>query len=317
MLDKSAGSLHKLHWLLVAYLHLACWPAPFLQASRVSPLSFKCLSIYLFFVTTHSHLNLSHNSSISLAAPILFHLPDTAVSHFQARGAPLVEPSKTTMLTELLGRLKRKERKKDPAAAVHSATWSSTASSNVSLVKSSKVLFHANPSGKLRPLANDANRVGDVDGLSPSNLSRTSSRVQSPGLTNLWERANETLQNDPDSEKRELAQTYAEILALELAGPEAGPMDTHPARLKQEPVAERLNARVEMLSHEQLSISIGSRELDIEPLLRNVSKHIVAARDLISSAAGADPHAALACAGGLVILTVSYGHPDIMKPNLN
>ncbi|KAK1703408.1 hypothetical protein BDP67DRAFT_451374, partial [Colletotrichum lupini] len=58
-----------------------------------------------------------------------------------------------------------------------------------------------------------------------------------------------------------------------------------------------------MLSHEQLSISVGSRELDIEPLLRNVSKHIVAARDLISSAAGADPHAALACAGGLVILT--------------
>ncbi|KAI3558850.1 hypothetical protein CABS03_11384 [Colletotrichum abscissum] len=207
------------------------------------------------------------------------------------------------MLTELLGRLKRNGRKKDPAAAVHSATWSSTTSSNVSLVKSSKPLSHANPSGKLRPPANDANRVGDIGGLPPTNLSVTPSRLQRPGLTNLWERANETLRNDPDSEKRELAQSYAEILASELAGPESGPLDTDPAHLKQEIVAERLNARVEMLSHEQLSISVGSRELDIEPLLRNVSKHIVAARDLISSAAGADPHAALACAGGLVILT--------------
>ncbi|KAL0767046.1 hypothetical protein CaCOL14_010617 [Colletotrichum acutatum] len=151
-----------------------------------------------------------------------------------------------------------------------------------------------------------------IGGLPPSNLSVTPPRVQSPSLTNLWEKANETLRNDPDSEKRELAQKYAEILALELAEPEAGPMDTDPAHLKQERVAERLNARVELLSQEQLSISVGSRELHIEPLIRNVSKQIVAARDLISSAAGADPHAALACAGGLVILTVSIGDPDML-----
>ncbi|KAK7456717.1 hypothetical protein Landi51_01993 [Colletotrichum acutatum] len=208
------------------------------------------------------------------------------------------------MLTELLGRLKRKGRKKDSAAAVHSATWSSTASSNVSLIESSKALCHANSSGKFPPPANDTNRIGSIGGLPPSNLSVTPPRVQSPSLTNLWEKANETLRNDPDSEKRELAQKYAEILALELAEPEAGPMDTDPAHLKQERVAERLNARVELLSQEQLSISVGSRELHIEPLIRNVSKQIVAARDLISSAAGADPHAALACAGGLVILTL-------------
>lgn len=211
------------------------------------------------------------------------------------------------MLTEWLERLRRKGRKKYPAAAVNSATWSSIASSSVSPVKPSKALSHANTYGKCRQSADDSNRVSSIGGLAPSTLSVTSSRDQSPELTNLWEKANETLRNDPDTEKRELAQQYAEILALELAEPEAGPMDTDPAHLKQERVADRLNARVEMLSREQLSISVGSRELDIEPLLRNVSKNVVAARDLISSAAGADPHAALACAGGLVILTVSNG----------
>ncbi|KAK1724921.1 uncharacterized protein BDZ83DRAFT_719521 [Colletotrichum acutatum] len=111
------------------------------------------------------------------------------------------------------------------------------------------------------------------------------------------------MQDDPDSEKRELAQQYAEILASELSGSESGPGAEGPSHLKHEQVAEDLNAKVEELSQERLTVSLGSRELPIEPLFNNVSKHIIAAKDLISSAAGADPHAALACAGGLVILT--------------
>ncbi|EXF80835.1 hypothetical protein CFIO01_01206 [Colletotrichum fioriniae PJ7] len=146
-------------------------------------------------------------------------------------------------------------------------------------------------------------QVDSTRDTTPTKLFSTLPEDTSSALTNLWKKATEALQNDPDSVKRDLAEHYAEILASELCEPRDGPKAKDPGHLKHEQVAERLNVKVEELSQERLTISIGSRELAIEPMFKNVSKHIVAARDLISSAAGAEPHAALACAGGLVILT--------------
>ncbi|KAK1624690.1 hypothetical protein BDP81DRAFT_398326 [Colletotrichum phormii] len=198
-------------------------------------------------------------------------------------------------------RLKHKRIPKDRVVVTDSGL-TTLASSNASLVKPSPSSIHeCQPEPSLLPVDIEE-KIDNISDTTPPILSSISSTGTDPTLTNIWERAIKALQNDSDSEKRELAQQYTEILEVELSGPESGPIATETGHLKHERIAESLNAKVEELSQERLTISLGSRELAIEPLFNNVSKHIVAARNLISSAAGAEPHAALACAGGLVIL---------------
>ncbi|KAJ3954744.1 hypothetical protein N0V92_008734, partial [Colletotrichum tropicale] len=67
--------------------------------------------------------------------------------------------------------------------------------------------------------------------------------------------------------------------------------------------AKLLNAKAEELKNRKMTVGSGKHAVDIEPHFNNVAKHIITAKDLINSAAGADPHASVACAGVVVILT--------------
>lgn len=198
-------------------------------------------------------------------------------------------------------------------AVVANPGLSSIASSNASLINPSQASVHSRLLEKPTIPAGVETQVDSTRDTTPTKLSSTQPEHTSSALTNLWKKATEALQNDPDPVKRDLVKHYAEILASELCEPRDSPEAQDPGHLKHEEVAESLNVKVEELSQERLTISIGSRELAIEPMFKNVSKHIVAARDLISSAAGAEPHAALACAGGLVILTVRSSPPICTK----
>ncbi|KXH47426.1 hypothetical protein CSIM01_05363 [Colletotrichum simmondsii] len=128
--------------------------------------------------------------------------------------------------------------------------------------------------------------------------------VANPGLSSIASSNASLIKPSQASVHSRLLEKPTIPAASELYELRDKPEAEDPGHLKHEQIAERLNEKVEELSQERLTISIGSRELAIEPMFKNVSKHIVAARDLISSAAGAEPHAALACAGGLVVLTV-------------
>ncbi|KAJ0352479.1 hypothetical protein COL26b_009191 [Colletotrichum chrysophilum] len=52
-----------------------------------------------------------------------------------------------------------------------------------------------------------------------------------------------------------------------------------------------------------MTVGSGKHAVEVEPHFNNVAKHIITAKDLINSAARADPHASVACAGVIVILT--------------
>ncbi|KAH0433696.1 ankyrin repeat protein [Colletotrichum camelliae] len=114
-----------------------------------------------------------------------------------------------------------------------------------------------------------------------------------PALPNLWTKAAETLRNDPEQEKRDLINRYFEIVQSDLGTADATRID----------VAKHLNAKVEELNERRLKITWGSHEANVKAVFNSVAKHIIAAKDLITSAASSDPNAALACAGGLVLLT--------------
>ncbi|KAK2767158.1 ankyrin repeat protein [Colletotrichum kahawae] len=115
-----------------------------------------------------------------------------------------------------------------------------------------------------------------------------------PALPNLWTKAAETLRNDPEQEKRDLINRYFEIVQSDLGTADATRID----------VAKHLNAKVEELNERRPKITWGSHEADVKAVFTSAAQHINAAKNLITTAASSDPHAALACAGGLMLLTL-------------
>lgn len=125
-------------------------------------------------------------------------------------------------------------------------------------------------------------------------------------LPNLWTRASESLKNDSSQEKRDLIARYFEIMKSELGTDDATRID----------VASHLNQKGDELNRRSLMISWGPHQANVKAVFNNTARHIIAAKDVITSAANADPHAALACAGGLVLLTVCTGLRASLVPIL-
>jgi N-terminal domain of NWD NACHT-NTPase len=115
----------------------------------------------------------------------------------------------------------------------------------------------------------------------------------------LWDRAEEELSNDKG--KAEILEAYQEILRSQLDSELAakGTASRH------EQMSRLLNAKVEELERRKWRLHLGDHNIEVETLFSGVVRNILLAKDIISSAALADPHAALACAGVSVILTVS------------
>jgi len=115
----------------------------------------------------------------------------------------------------------------------------------------------------------------------------------------LWDRAEEELSNGKG--KAEILEAYQEILTLHLGSELAARGTT--SRHKQ--MSRLLNTKVEELERRKWRPHPGDHNTEVETWFSGVVRNILLAKDIISSAALADPHAALACAGVSVILTVS------------
>ena len=115
----------------------------------------------------------------------------------------------------------------------------------------------------------------------------------------LWDRAEEELSNDKG--KAEILEAYQEILRSQL-GSELAARGT---ASRHEQMSQLLNAKIEELERRKWRLHLGDHNIEVETLFSGVVRNILLAKDIISSAALADPHAALACAGMSIILTVS------------
>ena len=115
----------------------------------------------------------------------------------------------------------------------------------------------------------------------------------------LWDRAEEELSNDKG--KAEILKAYLEILRSQL-GSELAARGT---ASRHEQMSRLLNTKVKELERRKWRLHLGDHNIEVETLFSGVVRNVLFAKDIISSAALADPHAALACAGVSVILTVS------------
>jgi len=115
----------------------------------------------------------------------------------------------------------------------------------------------------------------------------------------LWDRAEEELSNDKG--KAKILKAYLEILKSQL-GSELAPRGT---ASRDEQMSQLLDTKVEELERLKWRLHLGDHDVEVGILFSGVVSNILLAKDIISSAASADPHAALACAGVSVILTVS------------
>ena len=115
----------------------------------------------------------------------------------------------------------------------------------------------------------------------------------------LWDRAEEKLSND--KRKAEILKAYLEILRSQL-GSELAARGT---ASRHEQMSRLLNTKIEELERWKWRLHLGDHNIEVKTLFSGVVRNILFAKDIISSAALADPHAALACAGVSVILTVS------------
>ena len=72
----------------------------------------------------------------------------------------------------------------------------------------------------------------------------------------------------------------------------------------QAQVSELLDAKAKELEEKNWKVHFGDHTVEVRDLLTRTFKSILAAKDIINSAASASPPAAIACAGATVILSV-------------
>jgi hypothetical protein len=119
-------------------------------------------------------------------------------------------------------------------------------------------------------------------------------------LKNLWDEAYDLLRK----KNAKLIDAYEkDLLASQDTEKQDAPTQTSSDRQAQiQKLAER---KLQDIQNAQLKLTLGGREVVVKEQIRKVVNMIISAKDLIGLAVSADPHAALAWAGVLVVLPVS------------
>ena len=131
-------------------------------------------------------------------------------------------------------------------------------------------------------------------------VGRTSSILSSPGPSDLWQRAEQKL--CADDVKGKIYKAYLEILEFQ-SSVKIEPGVAH----RQKSVCELLNAKADTLRDEKSGSRFGAeRNVEIRSLFMTISKKVLAAKDIVMSAASASPPAAIACAGTMICLLVGH-----------
>jgi hypothetical protein len=73
---------------------------------------------------------------------------------------------------------------------------------------------------------------------------------------------------------------------------------------RQKQLSDLVTSRVRMIEESRKVITVGGKQVPIETALTTIVNNVSVVKDLVSTVALAEPHAALACAGLVMITTV-------------
>ena len=137
----------------------------------------------------------------------------------------------------------------------------------------------------------------------------TNDETSIPQPKGLWDRAERELRRDPA--KRKIHDAYLRILE-ENYGSKLGTNVEREAQLRL-----LLDSKCREIQEKKLRIRLGSeRSVELRNLLVDVSKKILAVRDLVVGAASASPPAAIALAGGMALLLVGFSFIEISEAHI-
>ena len=121
---------------------------------------------------------------------------------------------------------------------------------------------------------------------------------------NLWDQAFQLLWEDIN--KRQRLDRYEEIVLSELEVGHESLRGT--ARLndqdREDQLAALVSKKLQIIDDARLRIHRGGKAVEVAPQIDRLVKAVLFAKDFISSAAGSEPHVALAWAGISVLLPV-------------
>ena len=118
--------------------------------------------------------------------------------------------------------------------------------------------------------------------------------------SDLWDRAEKALRNSPDGQTRKIMETYLSILESELGFEIAGMASSD----RQKQLSNFTVNRIQALDEKKWRVRLRENHVSVESILTGIANNVLAVKDIVSTAAAADPHVALACAGVTVILSV-------------
>lgn len=129
--------------------------------------------------------------------------------------------------------------------------------------------------------------------------------------SDLWDRAEKALRESSNSQTRKIMETYLSILEAELGSSIVGISSSD--RRKQ--LSRFTVRRIQFLDEKKWTVRIRENHVSVESIFTGIANNILAVKDIVSTAASADPHVALACAGVTVILSVGSISSLLSGPN--
>ncbi|KAJ5502883.1 hypothetical protein N7463_005757 [Penicillium fimorum] len=118
--------------------------------------------------------------------------------------------------------------------------------------------------------------------------------------SDLWDRAEKALRESSNGETRKIMETYLSILESELGFAIAGMTSSD----RQKQLSDFTVNRIQALEEKKWTVRLGEDNVSIESIFTGIANNVLAVKDIVSTAASADPHVALACAGVTVILSL-------------
>ena len=140
----------------------------------------------------------------------------------------------------------------------------------------------------------------------PATLPRSSTGLASashPATTELWDNAYKALKK----KEEDLVNSYEKILLEEKDNALTTDFGNLGASEREQKGRALIEKTLQEVDAARLRISFGNEEVVVREQLDRIFKIGLSAKDFISSALSADPHAALAWAGVCVLLPVSLG----------
>ena len=131
----------------------------------------------------------------------------------------------------------------------------------------------------------------------------------------LWDRAYESLREDKDS--RKLMDVYEKILLSDLNDDHSFPAiaEGTGTSKRERDMSALVEKKVKAVEDARWKFQLGERTVEMKPQIDRIVKAILFAKDFVSSAVSAEPHAALAWAGVCMLLPLLL-NPEIQKKAL-